>query len=355
MTNLLDFSLPELEAYFEDMGEPAFRARQVWQWLWQKGARGFEDMTNVSKPLRHSLTERARVSWPQVVERKASADGTVKFLLELYDGARIETVVIPEKDHHTLCASTQAGCAMGCLFCSTGGMGFTRNLSMGEILGQYLVARADLAGRGQAEGLPLRNVVLMGMGEPLLNLDNVVRALTALHDPTGLGVSRRRITLSTVGLPEPLLRFGATGLASLAVSLHAPTQELRERLMPKAARVPLEELIEALARYPLQHRERITIEYILLGGVNDDPWHARELNRLVSKLKVKVNCIVYNPPHGEPVAQDGLVLAPPAPERVEAFMETLRNKGLNTVLRKSKGQDIAAACGQLKVLHDTEA
>lgn len=357
--NLLNFTYPELERFCSELGEAPFRARQMWQWLWQKRERDFGRMTNISKELRERLGREADVVWPETVQVQTSRDGTTKFLLALADGQRIESVLIPEKDHFTLCLSTQVGCALGCTFCATGRMGLVRNLTMAEILGQILVAREHVAklaagqtqeltlelaqelAQGQTQYMALRNLVFMGMGEPLLNWANLRCALEALHHPLGLDFSKRRITVSTVGVPGMLAEFGGLGLASLAVSLHAPTQELRARIMPRAARFVLDDLIAELAAYPLQPRQKITIEYVLLGGVNDDLGHARELVRLLNKVKTKVNLIPFHP-------SPELPYAAPDMNSVLAFENLLKSKGLPATLRKSKGQDISAACGQLR-------
>jgi 23S rRNA (adenine2503-C2)-methyltransferase len=339
--NLLDLTLPELEALLQTMGHRPFRARQLWQWLWQKRARSVAEMTNLAKDLRAALAEQTRLAWPAEDAVRVSADGTVKFLLGLEDGERVETVLIPEKDHFTQCLSSQVGCSLRCTFCATGQMGLTRNLSHGEILGQILVARDYLARTGHP--LALRNLVFMGMGEPFLNTDAVMAALQSMQESQGLSVSPRRITVSTAGIPQGIRRLGQSGLAHLAVSLHAPTQELRERIMPRAARVPLDELMACLREYPLKPRQRITFEYILLGGVNDRLEHARELVRLLSHVRGKVNLIVFNPPPD----CDSPYQAP-EPGDVEAFQGLLRDKNVTAMLRKSKGQDIHAACGQLK-------
>ncbi len=338
LLNLLNFTLPELERFCSGLGEPPFRARQIWQWLWQKRVRDVALMTNISRELQSRLAESAIIFWPEVMRTQTSRDGTVKFLLALEDNQRIESVLIPEKDHVTLCLSSQAGCSLGCTFCATGRMGLARNLNLAEILGQILVARDHLQDTGA--DLPLRNLVFMGMGEPLLNWTNVRRALESLHQPQGLDFSKRRITVSTVGLPRVLAELGACGLASLAVSLHAPTQELRARIMPKAARFPLDALLRDLENYPLQPRQKITIEYVLLGGINDGPEQARELVRVLNKVKAKVNLIPFHP-------SPGLPYEAPDMDRVLAFEALLKAKGLPATLRKSKGQDIAAACGQL--------
>lgn len=346
MINLLDMTLPELEAWMGgELGEPKFRAAQVWQWLWQKMARDVDAMTNVSRACRERLAAAAAIVWPEVAAVEESRDGTTKFLLRLADGAQVETVLIPSDSREgarrwTQCLSSQVGCAMGCTFCSTGQMGFERNMSMGEILGQVLVARAHL-GDARPDRPVLRNLVFMGMGEPLLNLREVMRALQSLNNDKGLNFSPRRITVSTCGIEKGLRELGESGLAYLAVSLHAPTQELRARIMPKAARWPLEELVATLRSYPLKARERITFEYLLLGGVNDGPEQARELARLVGSVKGKLNLIVYNPAEGAPYAA-------PAEDRVLAFEQCLWKRHITAIVRKSKGQDIRAACGQLR-------
>ncbi len=337
--NLTDLTFHELEALIVSLGEPPYRARQVWQWLWQKLCRDIELMTDVSKALRTRLSEAAVIAWPRVLRVSESADGTVKFLLGLADGEAVECVLIPERDHYTACLSTQVGCAMACGFCATGMLGFRRNMTPGEMLGQVLVARQHLLDKG--EPLSLRNLVFMGMGEPLLNYENLIKTLESLHHPQGLDFSSRRITVSTAGVKRHLLDLGKTGLCSLAISLHAPTQEKREKIMPGAAKLALPELIEILRQIPLKPRESLTFEYLLLAGVNDADADARELVRLLSRVKAKVNLIVYNATPGLPYRQ-------PSPERVFAFQEILKAKGITTTIRKSKGADIAAACGQLR-------
>ncbi|HBE94441.1 MAG TPA: 23S rRNA (adenine(2503)-C(2))-methyltransferase RlmN [Desulfovibrio sp.] len=341
MINLLDLTLSELEAFcVEDLREPRFRAAQVWQWIWQKEARDISAMTNLSRALREKLAARAEARWPDVSLVRTSSDGTIKFLLELADGRLIESVLIPggKLERYTLCLSTQVGCPMACTFCNTGLMGFERNLTQAEILGQVLVARAHLAATGSA---PLTNLVFMGMGEPLLNLDWLLKSLATLNSDTGLNLSWRRTTVSSVGLPKGLEVLGASGLALPAISLHAPSQELRARIMPKAAQVPLDELLAALDRYPMKPRERITFEYLLLKGVNDSPAHARQLHKLLCNRRCKVNLIAYNATEGSPYEA-------PDPEAVLAFEKFLWDKGMTATIRRSMGTDIKAACGQLK-------
>lgn len=331
----------------QGMGEPKFRAVQVWQWLWQRMARDFEGMSNVSKSCRALLAEQARIIWPEVVRVQESADGTTKFLLRLEDGALVETVLIPSESREgvrrwTQCLSSQVGCAMACTFCATGSMGFERNMSMGEILGQVLVGRAHL-GDVRPDWPILRNLVFMGMGEPLLNMRELMRALQSLNHDKGLNFSPRRITVSTCGIEKGLRELGESGLAFLAISLHAPDQDIRARIMPRAARWPLPDLLRALQSYPLKTRERITFEYLLLGGINDRPEHAEALARLVSEVKGKLNLIVYNKTPGAPyeAPDEGAVLA---------FEQILWKRHITAIVRKSKGSDIDAACGQLKAV-----
>ncbi|MDL2216767.1 23S rRNA (adenine(2503)-C(2))-methyltransferase RlmN, partial [Desulfovibrio sp. OttesenSCG-928-M14] len=349
MIDLLNLTMPELTAFVVDrLGQPPFRARQLWKWLWAKRARSFADMSDLSLAVRSRLEQTARVSRPDILDTRVSADGTVKFLLGLEDGQSVETVLIPSASQEgrprlTQCLSSQVGCAMGCTFCGTGTMGFIRNMSMAEILGQVLVAQDYL--RDTKHDPRLRNLVFMGMGEPLLNLEQVLRSLETLNSDEGLSFSPRRITVSTCGIATGLADLGRSGLAYLAVSLHAPTQDLRARIMPKAARLHLDDLMEQLKAYPLRPRERLTFEYLLLGGVNDSPAEARALARLMAKIKGKLNLIVYNPSNDLPYTE-------PAPEAVIAFEALLRAKNITATIRKSKGRDIEAACGQLKAVHD---
>lgn len=344
--NLLEFTLPELELWLAGLGQPRFRAIQLWQWLWQKMARNFDAMSDISKAFRAELKERAEIVWPEVESVQTSSDGTMKFLLRFRDGALAETALIPAESRSgalrwTQCLSTQIGCPMGCRFCATGQMGFSRNMSMGEILGQMLVAREHLDDR-RLDSPILRNVVFMGMGEPLLNLENLLRALKSMGHDKGLNFSPRRITVSTCGIEKGLKILGESGLAYLAVSLHAPTQALREAIMPKAAAWPLPDMLAALKNYPLKARERITFEYLLLGGLNDGLEQAAQLARIASGVRGKLNLIVFNP-------SPGLPFRAPEPEAVAAFQKYLWDRNITAIIRKSKGADIAAACGQLAI------
>ena len=345
MIDILNLPLEELTDWLQrDLGQQPFRARQIWKWLWHRRARSFAEMSDLPVSLRALLEKQANITWPAVETTQTSSDGTVKFLLRLADGEMVETVLIPSesregKGRMTQCLSSQVGCAMACTFCSTGSMGFARNMSMGEILGQVLVAQNYL---GDSPDNPrLRNLVFMGMGEPLLNLPEMMKSLRTLNSEPGLSFSPRRITVSTCGVEKGLRELGESGLAYLAVSLHAPNQELRARIMPRAARWPLNELMESLRSYPLKARERLTFEYLLLGGVNDSLEHARELSRLMAHVKGKLNLIVYNPAEGDPYRA-------PTPEALQAFAAYLRSKHITAIVRKSKGLDINAACGQLK-------
>jgi 23S rRNA (adenine2503-C2)-methyltransferase len=352
MTDLLNLSVDDLTKFVaEDLGQPAFRARQLWKWLWRKRARDFDQMSDLSLSLRAALKERAFIRWPEVTDTKVSGDGTVKFLLRLADGQLVESVLIPSesrdgKPRMTQCLSSQVGCVMGCTFCSTGSMGFVRNMSMGEILGQVLVAQDYLQDDSPSEPR-LRNLVFMGMGEPLLNLRELMRSLRALNSEPGLSFSPRRITVSTCGVEKGMRELGESGLAYLAVSLHAPTQALRAKIMPGAARWPLDDMMRALRDYPLKARERLTFEYLLLGGVNDSLKEAGELSRLMAHVKGKLNLIVYNP-------AEGLPYKAPDPEAVLAFERRLWSKNITATLRKSKGLDIKAACGQLRAEHEKQ-
>lgn len=343
MIELLDMTLSELTDFVVGLGESRYRANQLWQWLWHRRARSFDEMTDIAKKTRTLLAERATITWPELVQKQESSDGTQKLLLRLADGALVETVLIPSysregKKRMTQCLSCQVGCAMGCTFCSTGTLGFTRNMTSGEIAGQVLVARHEID--DDLDVPMLRNLVYMGMGEPLLNFNEVMRSLEVLNDDKGMSFSARRITVSTCGIEKGLQELGESGLAFLAVSLHAPNQKLRAHIMPKAAHWKLDDLMATLKAYPLKTRERMTFEYLLLGGVNDSLEHAKELVRLLSFIKGKLNIIVYNPAKGAPYKA-------PTPKDVAAFIGYLTAKNITAITRKSKGQDIDAACGQL--------
>lgn len=348
--NLNSLSYAELENFVtNELNVSKYRAMQLWNWIWAKNSLDFEEMSDMSKETRQLLREKAYLFRPTIVKVSKSSDGTTKFLLRLEDGELIETVLIPSlskdgKGRVTQCLSTQVGCAMGCTFCSTGRLGFTRNMTMGEILGQVQAARAYIEDTHPEHPL-IRNLVFMGMGEPLLNFDNLMKSLEALHHKKGLAFSTRRITVSTCGIPKGLKELGDSNLAYLAVSLHAPTQEKREMLMPKAAKWHLEDLLSALEGYTLHTRERMTLEYLVIGGVNDTPEDARELVRICSRLKAKLNLIPYNDTPGSPYKASSF-------ENLLRFEKALWAKNVTAIIRKSKGQDIEAACGQLRAEYE---
>ena len=335
MIDLKDLSPEELEAFMTSRGERPFRARQIMKWLYKYGATDFESMSDLSKDLRSELAEEARISKPRRLDLKTGPDGTRKILWGLEDGARIESVLLPERGHLTLCVSSQAGCAMGCRFCRTAAMGLRRNLSQAEIINQVLGAFDVIK-----EGENLTNLVLMGMGEPLANLENVVRALKILTEPGLTGLSRRRLSLSTVGLVPQLPRLAESLTVGLTVSLNAADDKTRDWLMPVNRRYPLAELHRALAAYPLPSRRMITIAYVLLSGINDSRADALKLSRFLHGLRVKVNLIPFNP-------YPGAEFEAPDHETILAFQEVLARKNYTAIIRWSKGRDISAACGQL--------
>ena len=337
-SDLAELEPAELEARLESSGCERFHARQVYRWIHKCAVTDFGLMTNLSRPLRSKLSSLFTITTPRLVGDERSVDGTRKFGLELVDGRRIESVFIPDTPSMTLCISTQVGCAMSCGFCLTGKMGLVRNLTAGEIVGQVRVL-------GEVTGLlnePF-NIVLMGMGEPLHNYDNTMKALRMLHSEHGLAVSPRRVTLSTVGIIPGLERLAREPLMpNLAVSLHATTDEQRTALVPPNRRYPLAQILEACRRFPLKKRSRITFEYVMLDHVNDTPEDARRLVRLLEGIKAKVNLIPLNPAPGIPYAR-------PSDERVNQFAQILADRHITVSVRKSRGQDIRAACGQLIV------
>ena len=336
--NLLDLDRRGLEAFFAEMGEKAFRATQVMQWIHQQGVTDFDAMTNLSKALRARLKQTAEVRPPELVLAQNAGDGTRKWLVRLDGGNCIETVLIPDGDRYTLCVSSQVGCALDCTFCATAQQGFNRNLQVHEIIGQVWQAARHMAEDEQR----LTNVVLMGMGEPLLNFDNVVTAMNIMMDDLAFGLSKRRVTLSTSGVVPALYRLREVCDVSLAVSLHAPNDELRNTLVPLNRKYPIAELMAACRHYldGQNGQRRITWEYVMLDGVNDSDAHARELARLLSCIPSKVNLIPFNPFPGTQWRR-----SPPA--RIDRFRDILLGKGIVTITRKTRGDDIDAACGQL--------
>lgn len=344
--NLLDYDLEGLTAWCASHGEKAFRATQLARWLHRHVEGDFDRMTNLAKSFRAKLHALAKVEAPRVITEKISGDGTRKWLFDVGGGNAVESVFIPEDDRGTLCISTQAGCAMGCLFCSTGKQGFNRNLSTAEIVGQLWHAERELreaAGVTDPNDRIISNVVLMGMGEPLQNLENVIRALKLFLDDNGYGLSRRRVTVSTSGLVRQMDKLAEAAPVALAVSLHAATDELRDKLMPVNRKHPLADLMAACRRYlKVAPRDFITFEYVMLGGINDSLEDADRLVRLVRDEQVpcKFNLIPFNP-----FTQSDL--KKPEREQVLAFCRCLNEAGIVTTVRKTRGDDIDAACGQL--------
>ncbi len=330
--------LPELERALAAQGVEPYHARQVFAWIHRRGTTAFEAMTDLSQALRERLREHLVVATPAVVARDVSVDGTTKYLLGLSDGARIEAVYIPDTPAQTFCISTQVGCAMRCAFCLTGQMGIVRNLTAAEVVAQVRVLALDQGLLGSAF-----NLVLMGMGEPLHNYDATMKALRILATREGLGLPARRVTLSTVGVLPALERLASEPyMPNLAVSLHATTDDLRDRLVPVNRKYSLTDLIDACRRFPVKRRERITFEYVLLEEVNDTPADARRLVKLLDGLRAKVNLIPLNEAPGIPFRR-------PSDDRVNAFARFLAGRGVTVLVRKSRGRDIRAACGQLIV------
>jgi 23S rRNA (adenine2503-C2)-methyltransferase len=347
--NLLNFDALQLAAWFAAMGEKPFRARQVLRWMHKSGESEFDAMSDLAQSLRNKLKETACVHAPSVIREELSGDGTCKWLLDVGTGNAVETVFIPEADRGTLCVSTQAGCALECAFCSTGKQGFSRNLSVAEIIGQLWWANRKI-GKDVNGNWPITNVVMMGMGEPLLNFDNTVSALHLMLDDNAYGLSRRRVTVSTSGIVPAMDRLRDECPVALAVSLHAPNDALRDVLVPINRKYPLRELMGACQRYlDKAPRDFVTFEYIMLKGVNDSVQQARELIALVRDVPCKFNLIPFNPiPQAEYQRSSA--------EAVLRFRDTLMEADIVTTIRKTRGDDIAAACGQLagRVLDKTK-
>jgi 23S rRNA (adenine2503-C2)-methyltransferase len=331
MINLLNLNKNSLRTLFDDK---PYRGEQIFNWVYGKGIRNIDQMSNLPRRLREDIKQKASIAYPEVVDTQRSSDGTEKLAYSLADGHIIESVLIPEKNHWSMCVSSQVGCAMGCSFCFTATLGFVRNLSLSEIITQVLYPIHTYPDRS------FRNVVFMGMGEPLLNYDNVVEAIRIMADPEGPQISKRRITVSTCGIIGQLKSLWRDTGAGLAISLNAATNDKRSEIMPITGKYPLPELIEALKGYQLPNRRRITIEYVLLRGINDSTRDARELIRTLHGLKVKVNLIPLNPWPGCP-------FEPPDDKTILAFEEQLKDSPVAVMMRKEKGNDILAACGQL--------
>lgn len=341
--NLIGLSRGELESAITGFGLPAFRARQIWHWLYHRGATDFEQMTTLAKPVRTELAEKCTIARPSVVSEQLSEDSTRKWLLNVPGGGNVETVYIPEEDRGALCISSQVGCALTCTFCHTGTQPLVRNLSSADIVGQMMVAR-DAYGEWPSPqgGRMLSNIVMMGMGEPLLNYDNVAKALTIIMDNEGISISKRRITLSTAGYVPNMERCGEELGVNLAVSLHAVTDELRDEIVPINKKFPIKELLAACRAYPgANNARRITFEYIMLRGINDSPADAKALVRLIKGIPAKVNLIPFNAWPGAPYeCSTGAA--------IKRFSEIVNDAGYSAPVRVPRGRDILAACGQLK-------
>jgi len=345
--DLVGLSREELEAEMVAIGEKPFRARQLWHWIYHQGETDFAKMTTIAKPLQARLAERFVVGRPEVAAEQTSTDATRKWLFRFRDGQQVETVYIPdpEEERGAVCISTQVGCTLSCRFCHTGTQKLVRNLGAAEIVGQFMAAR-DSYGEWPSpkDGTPrlLSNIVVMGMGEPLYNYENVAKALRIVMDNEGIGLSRRRITLSTSGVVPMMDRCGAELGVNLAVSLHAVTDELRDEIVPLNRKYPIAELIAACRRYPgASNARRITFEYVMLRGVNDSEVEARELVRLIKGIPAKVNLIPFNPWPGSPYRTS-------TPEAIRRFAEIVSAAGYASPVRRPRGRDILAACGQLK-------
>jgi 23S rRNA (adenine2503-C2)-methyltransferase len=340
-TNLLNMNTHGMLQFMQSCGEKSFRAHQLMQWMHQMGYREFSEMTNLGKGLRERMTEIAEITLPELVACQQSDDGTHKWLLKLDCGNCIETVFIPEANRGTLCVSSQVGCALNCSFCSTGKQGFNRNLTTAEIIGQLWFAVRALSTQNGIHDKHVTNIVMMGMGEPLLNFDNVVTAMDIMMDDYAYGLSKRRVTLSTSGIIPEMERLRQVSPVSLAVSLHAPSDELRNELVPVNKKYPLKDLMQICKHYfNGEPRRVVTFEYVMLKDVNDTPEHARQLVKLLRDVPSKVNLIPFNP---FPMTQ----YERSSQTAINTFRTILMDKGINTITRKTRGDDIDAACGQL--------
>ncbi|MEO7917029.1 MAG: 23S rRNA (adenine(2503)-C(2))-methyltransferase RlmN [Dokdonella sp.] len=340
-TNLFDLDRQGLRDLFAQIGEKPYRAEQVMKWIYHRHVTDFALMTDVGKALREKLEKVARIDAPNVLFEKQAGDGVHKWLLGMDGGNAIEAVFIPESSRGTLCVSSQIGCSLACTFCSTGTQGFNRNLSAAEIIGQAWVASRQL-GNLPHQRRTLTNVVMMGMGEPLLNFDNVVRAMSVMRDDLGLGLANKRVTLSTAGLVPMIDKLSEVSDVSLAVSLHAANDELRTQLVPLNKKYPIAELMDACIRYAARRpRTSITFEYTMMKGINDQPEHARQLVKLMRKVPSKVNLIPFNPFTGTKYERSD-------ESAIRAFQTILLNANVLTIVRRTRGDEIDAACGQLK-------
>jgi len=340
--NLLGLSPKKMADFFVEMGEKPFRAQQLLKWIHQVGLEDFSDMNNVSKVMREKLKEVACVEYPEIIYHKVSKDGTQKWLMKIPGGSSIETVYIPEGDRGTLCVSSQIGCALDCSFCSTGKQGFNRDLSAAEIIGQVYVAAKSFDKPGEKRERKITNVVMMGMGEPLLNFDNVVDAMDLMMNDHSYGISKRRVTLSTSGVVPNLYKLAEVSDVSLAVSLHAPNDALRDQLVPINKKYPIKQLLEACDHYmgSLPDRRKLTVEYTMMDHVNDEMEHAEQLAKLLKNTPCKINLIPFNPFPNSGYSR-------PSNNRVYKFRDYLHSQGYIVTIRSTRGDDIDAACGQL--------
>jgi len=341
-TNLLGLTQQKLEAFFEQLGEKRFRAGQIMKWIHHYGVDNFDDMTNVGKALREKLKACAEIRGPEVVSEDISRDGTRKWVVRVASGSCVETVYIPQNGRGTLCVSSQAGCALDCSFCSTGKQGFNSDLSVAEIIGQVWIANKSFGSVPATVDRSVTNVVMMGMGEPLLNFDNVVDSMQLMMDDMGYGISKRKVTLSTSGVVPMIEKLGQVTDVALALSLHAPNNELRSQLVPLNKKYPLEVLLPACKKYiaGLGEKRSLTIEYTMLKDVNDRPEHAAEMIELLRDIPCKINLIPFNPfPHSG--------YERPSNNAIRRFQDMLHQAGYNVTVRTTRGEDIDAACGQL--------
>lgn len=339
--NLLNLGIADMEAFFAELGEPRFRATQMLKWIHQQGETDFNNMTNYSKSLREKLLDRAEIIPPRITFEQKSADGTRKWVMQVDEKNSIETVLIPEDDRATLCVSSQVGCSLNCDFCATARQGFNRNLSVAEIIGQVWVAVRALSKESKKHDKQVTNVVMMGMGEPLLNFDNVTKAMELMLDDNCYNLSKYRVTLSTSGVVPAMRELRKVSDVALAVSLHAPNDALRDKLVPINKKYPLKELLAVCKEYFVDEPRRyVTMEYVMLDGVNDQAMHAKELIRCLKGIRCKVNLIPFNPFPNTPYRRS-------SNKTIEQFRQLLKEAGINTIPRKTRGDDIDAACGQL--------
>ena len=341
--NIVGLSREELNERFLNLGLKKFRSGQVWHWLYHKGVTSFEEMTTLSKTVREQLRQKFAIKRPMIIEKQTSMDGTIKWLLQFEDGTKAETVFIPEEDRGTLCISSQVGCTLNCSFCHTGTQRLVRNLTPSELVGQILIAFDELSAWPSAQaGRPVTNIVLMGMGEPLYNLDNVIKALKIVMDNEGISISKRRITLSTSGIVPEIYKCGLETDVNLAISLHAVTDDVRNILVPINKKYPIKDLLRACREYPgVSNSRRITFEYVMLKGINDSISDAKALIRLMEGIPAKINLIPFNPWPGSPYERS-------EKSQIEQFAKIILKAGYPSPVRTPRGDDILAACGQLK-------